>query len=141
MPIKNGDKVKVHYTGTLEDGTEFDSSRGGEPLAFTMGEGQLIPGFEAAIMGLEVGGSVKTEIPPAEAYGEFNEEMTLQFKREDVPSHIDPEVGMMLQLGTEDGGAMQVTITEVTDEQVTLDANHPLAGKTLTFDIEVVEIG
>ena len=141
MPIKNGDNVTVHYTGTLADGTEFDSSREGEPLAFTMGEGQLIPGFEAAIMGLEEGESTKTEIPPAKAYGERNEELTLQFKRDEVPAHIDPEVGMMLQLGTEDGGTMQVAITEVTDDHVVLDANHPLAGQTLIFDIEVVKIG
>ena len=139
MALKNGDTVRVHYTGTLDDGTEFDSSRDREPLEFTLGEGMLIPGFEKAVIGLGKGQSVKVTIPAAEAYGEHVEEMIITVPRDQVPPHIEPEVGLMLQLMT-DGGEMEVAVTEVTDEAVTLDANHPLAGETLTFDIELVEV-
>lgn len=137
--ISNGNTVKVHYTGTLDDGTVFDSSRDHEPLEFTMGEGQLIPGFEAAVMGLSAGESTKVTIPPAEAYGESSEDMVLTVERAAIPEHITPEVGMVLQLENEHG-LMEVTVTEITDANVTLDANHPLAGEALTFEIEVLEI-
>lgn len=135
MAIKNGDTVRVHYTGTLDDGTVFDSSRDREPLEFTMGEGMLIPGFEAALMGLAAGDTTKTTIQPEDAYGEPNDELILAVAREQVPDHITPEVGLMLQVQTEEG-MMDVTITDVTDEQVVLDANHPLAGESLTFEIK-----
>lgn len=137
--VKDGDTVKVHYTGTLNDGTVFDSSRERDPLEFTMGSGMLIPGFEKAVTGKSVGDTTKVTIPPAEAYGEVNEELVLDIPRSQVPEHITPEVGMMLQLQT-DGGVMEVVITSVSDESVVLDANHPLAGQDLTFEIEIVGI-
>ncbi|AAS97041.1 FKBP-type peptidyl-prolyl cis-trans isomerase [Nitratidesulfovibrio vulgaris] len=140
MAIQNGATVRVHYTGTLDDGTEFDSSRDREPLEFTLGEGMLIPGFEKAVLGLsKTGDAVKVVIPAEDAYGERLEELVISVPRDQVPPHIEPEVGLMLQLMT-DGGEMEVAVTEVTDEAVTLDANHPLAGETLTFDIELVEV-
>lgn len=140
MTIKNGDTVLVHYTGTLNDGTEFDSSRDREPLEFTLGEGMLIPGFEKAVLGMtKVGDNVKVTIPAADAYGDRIDELVISVPRDQVPPHIEPEVGLMLQLMTDDG-EMEVGITEVTDEAVTLDANHPLAGQDLTFEIELVEI-
>lgn len=139
--IKDGDTVKVHYTGTLESGEIFDSSEGRDPLEFTLGSGQLIPGFEKAVMGLKVGDSTTTNIPSAEAYGEHNPEMTVTVPKEQLPEGMEPAVGMQLQLNQPDGQAIPVAITNVEGEQVTLDANHPLAGKDLTFEIEVVEIG
>ncbi|GFM37219.1 FKBP-type peptidyl-prolyl cis-trans isomerase [Desulfovibrio psychrotolerans] len=137
---KDGDSVKVHYTGTLSDGTVFDSSRDGEPLEFTLGSGMLIPGFEAAVIGMSVGDATKVSIAPENAYGSVNEELVLDIPRSQVPPHISPEVGMMLQLQTDDG-MMEVVITSVTDDAIVLDANHPLAGQELTFEIEVMEIG
>ncbi len=139
MPIKNDDTVQVHYTGTLEDGSVFDSSLEREPLEFTMGQHMLIAGFENAVMGKEVGDKVKVTIPPAEAYGEADEELIFTVPRSEVPEHITPEVGMELSLSNEDGG-MNVQVCEVTDEYISLNANHPLAGKTLIFDIEIVAI-
>lgn len=138
--IKNGDTVKVHYKGTLESGEIFDSSEGRDPLEFTMGTGQLIPGFEKAIMGKAVGDSTTTNIPSAEAYGEHNPQMEITVPKEQLPEDMEPAVGMQLQLNQPDGQAIPVAITNVEGDQVTLDANHPLAGKDLTFKIEVVEI-
>ncbi len=141
MPIQDGDIVSVHYTGTLSDGTIFDTSVGQDPMTFTLGQGMLIPGFEAAVLGMAaVGDTVKVTIPAAEAYGEYNEEMIIIVPRSDVPEHIEPQVGLMVQL-VSDEGELEVGITEVTDEAVTLDANHPLAGQALTFEIELVKIG
>ncbi|GFM31902.1 peptidylprolyl isomerase [Desulfovibrio subterraneus] len=137
--VKDGDSVKVHYTGTLNDGTVFDSSRDREPLEFTMGSGMLIPGFESAVLGMGVGNTTKVTIAPENAYGEVNEELVLDVPRSQVPSHITPEVGMMLQLQTEEG-MMEVVIASVNDDSIVLDANHPLAGQELTFEIEVVAI-
>ncbi len=139
MPIKNGDKVQVHYTGTLADGSVFDSSREREPLEFVMGSGMLIPGFEAAVAGREAGDSVTVNIEPADAYGETDLELIFTVDRKEVPDHIQPEEGLELQLSNEEG-VMNVTITEVTDDEITLDANHPLAGKALTFEIEIISI-
>ncbi len=139
MPIKNGDTVQVHYTGTLDDGSVFDSSRERDPLEFTMGKGMLIPGFEAAVTGKEVGDSVTVTIPPAEAYGEHDDELVFTVPRDDMPLDITPEVGMELQLSNETGN-MNVSIARVDDESIDLDANHPLAGKTLTFVIDVVSV-
>ncbi len=138
--IKNGDTVKVHYTGTLENGEVFDSSVSREPLEFTLGQGQLIPGFEKAVIGLKVGDTTTAEIPSAEAYGERNPQMEVQVQKSQLPEGMEPEVGMQLQLNQPDGQAIPVQITKVEDEEVTIDANHPLAGKDLTFNIEVVEI-
>lgn len=140
--VKNGDTVKVHYTGKLtEDGSVFDSSREREPLEFTLGEGQLIPGFEEAVIGMEEGDDTTVEIPSKEAYGERREDLELEVAKGDLPDNIDPEVGMQLQMQQQENGqAIPVQITAVEDDYVELDANHPLAGQDLTFDIELVEL-
>ena len=138
--IKNGDTVSVHYTGTLTSGEVFDSSLERKPLKFTLGKGQLIPGFERAIMGLSVGEKVKANIPSKEAYGEHNSEMVLRVPNNQLPSELDAQVGMQLQLNQPDGQVIPVQITQVKVEMVTIDANHPLAGEDLNFDIEIIEI-
>lgn len=137
---KNGNTVKVHYTGTLEDGSIFDTSREREPLEFKLGEGQLIPGFEKAVETLAVGESTSVNIPAAEAYGEPRTEMVVTIPKEQLPQDIQAEVGMQLQVNQPDGSAIPVRIAEVGDTEITLDANHPLAGKDLKFEIELVEI-
>ena len=136
---KPGDTVRLHYTGTLDDGSEFDSSRGREPLEFTLGAGQVIPGFDEAVSGMRVGERKTVTIPADQAYGVRQEELILAVPRAQVPPHIALEVGQELQLSQE-GHAFQVTVREVTDEQVVLDGNHPLAGEALTFALELVEI-
>ena len=140
--VKDGDTVKVHYTGTLtEDGTVFDSSREREPLEFTLGEGKLIPGFEQAVIGMEVGDDTTVEIESDDAYGQRREDLELEVAKSDLPDNIDPQVGMQLQMQQQENGqAIPVQITAVEDDYVKLDANHPLAGKDLTFDIELVEV-
>lgn len=139
--VKEGDKVKVHYTGTLEDGTVFDSSREREPIEFTLGDGQLIPGFEKAVIGMSEGDSTKVDIPSEEAYGERRDDLEIEVAKTELPDEVEPQVGVQLQVKQNDSGrAIPVRITKVSDEQVTLDANHPLAGKDLTFEIELVEI-
>ncbi|MFQ5737178.1 MAG: peptidylprolyl isomerase [Thermodesulfobacteriota bacterium] len=137
---KKGDSVKVHYRGTLSDGTEFDSSTGKEPLAFSIGAGMLIPAFESAVEGMEQGESKKVSIPAEEAYGPYVKELVADFERSQFPPDITPEVGTQLQIEQENGGKTLVRVIEVSDSMVTLDANHPLAGKDLIFDIELVEI-
>lgn len=139
MSIKNGDTVFVHYTGTLDDGTEFDSSKGREPLEFVMGGGTIIPGFETALEGRAVGDKVSVTIAPEQAYGERNDEMIILVPRAEVPEHIEPEEGMWLQIAVDEGD-LDVVISRVTDEEVELDGNHPLAGKALNFEIEVVDL-
>jgi peptidylprolyl isomerase len=138
---KKGDSVKVHYTGKLDDGTVFDSSVGREPLDFTVGAGQLIAGFDEAVVGMAVGEKKSVRIAAEQAYGPHNPEMTLQVPRSDLPADIQPELGMQLEASQEGGHSMVVTVVEVNEECVTFDANHPLAGKALTFEIEVVELG
>lgn len=138
--VKDGDTVKVHYTGQLEDGSVFDSSIQREPLEFTIGQGQLIPGFEKAIIGLKVGDKTTTNIPSEEAYGDSNPEMIVEVPKEQLPADLEPQVGLQLQLNQPNGQAIPVQITKIDEDTITLDANHPLAGKDLTFDIEVVEI-
>jgi len=138
--IKDGDTVSVHYTGTLASGEVFDSSVERDPLKFTLGKGQLIPGFEHAIMGLSVGEKATTNITSLEAYGEHNPEMVIEVPMNQLPPELDAQVGMQLQLNQPDGQAIPVQITRIDGETVTIDANHPLAGKDLNFDIEVVEI-
>lgn len=151
---KNGSRVRVHYTGTLDDGTVFDSSEetggdcscssgcdsGCEPLEFVVGQGNVIPGFEKAVEGLSVGESVKVTIPHEEAYGPRHEQMVAVVDRTDLGGDIEPIVGQHLEVVLQDGSSMPVLITEVTESQVTIDANHPLAGMNLTFDIRLVEI-
>lgn len=137
---KNGDVVRVHYTGKLDDGTVFDSSTGGEPLQFTIGSGQLIPGFEQAVIGLKTGESITVKIPAVEAYGPHQEELVLVIDRTEFPADLEPQIGQQLQMSLADGSPIQVLVTGVSELTVTLDANHPLAGKDLTFDIELVDI-
>ena len=137
---KSGDSVKVHYTGTLEDGTQFDSSVGVEPLEFTLGSGQVIAGFDEAIAGMEPGEKKNVTVPADKAYGQRNEEMVITTPRDQIPADITPEVGQRLQLAGPNNQPIVVEVTEVTDEHIQLDANPPLAGKDLTFDLELVEI-
>lgn len=137
---KNGDKAKVHYTGKLEDGTVFDSSQGRQPLEFTLGQGQLIQGFEEGVLGMAVGESKTVTIPPEEAYGHPKEELKVEVNRSEFPADIEPQVGQRLQLQDMQGNPIGVVISEVQDETVVLDANHPLAGKTLVFDLELMEL-
>lgn len=140
MPIKDGDKVKVHYRGTLDDGSEFDSSRGREPLEFVLGQGMLIPGFEKAVIGLEKGGKVTVTIPPDEAYGEHDPRQIIALGREQFPEDMRLEPGMVIQLQAPDGSVVDSVVIEVGEREVRLDTNHPLAGQTLTFEIEVMEV-
>lgn len=137
---KSGDKVNVHYTGSLDDGTVFDSSRERDPLTFEVGAGQVIAGFNNAVDGMNVGDKLTVTIPAAEAYGDYRMDFVINVKPADIPPEITPEVGMELQLHQEDGGSVPVKVTAVAEDQVTMDANHPLAGKDLTFEIELVGI-
>ncbi|MEM9985317.1 MAG: peptidylprolyl isomerase [Bacteroidota bacterium] len=140
MSAQKGNNVKVHYTGRLQDGTVFDSSQGREPLAFQLGAGQMIPGFEAGVLGMEQGQKVTIEIPAKEAYGEHDPEMLIPFSRTQVPEGMNPKVGDNLQVQRPDGGVAQVVVHSMDEENIILDANHPLAGKTLIFDLELVEL-
>lgn len=137
---KVGDTVRVHYTGKLEDGTVFDSSTDREPLEFQLGEGQVIQGFEEAVVGMSTGESKSATIDPEKGYGPHYDEMVIEVGREKFPPHIDPQIDQVLQLQRPDGERIRAIITEVSEETVTLDANHPLAGKNLQFDIELVDI-
>ena len=137
---KTGDTVKIHYTGTLDDGTEFDSSSGREPFEFTLGGGQVIAGFGSAVDGMAAGDSKTVTIPAGEAYGERHDQLVQQVPRSSLPDDMKPEVGMQLQSRSTEGQAMNLVVTEVDDESITVDSNHPLAGQALTFAIELVEI-
>lgn len=137
---KSGDTVQVHYTGTLSDGSTFDSSEGREPLEFTLGEGGVIPGFENAVIGMAVEESKEVTIPCVEAYGEHNVEMVQEVPREALPGDMELELGMPLQAEAPDGEVFVVTVTSLTDDKVILDGNHPLAGQDLTFNIQLVGI-
>ena len=137
---KTGDTVKIHYTGTLDDGTEFDSSAGRDPLEFAMGSGQVIPGFDTAVAGMAVGESKTVTIPPGEAYGERHDQLVQQVPKSALPEDMTPEVGMQLQSQSPEGQVMNLVVVEVAEESITVDANHPLAGQALTFAIELVEI-
>lgn len=137
---KKGDNVKVHYTGKLTSGEQFDSSTGREPLAFTVGAGQMIKGFDDAIPGMQVGDKKTINIAPGHAYGDKNTDAIIEFPITNIPEGMKLESGMKLQLQNEAGQPIPVTVTEVKDEVVVLDANHELAGKELVFDIELVEI-
>jgi len=136
---RRGDTVRVHYTGTLDDGTVFDSSRDREPLEFSLGTGQVIPGFDQALTGMKPGESKKVTIPAAEAYGPYRSELVLVVDRGEFPPDIQPGIGDQFQL-SQDGQSFVVSVTDVNDANVTLDANHPLAGEDLTFELELVEI-
>lgn len=139
MRIHKGSVVRLHYTGTLEDGVEFDSSRGRDPLEFTVGEEMLIPGFENGVIGHEKGDRFTITVDPEDGYGEYSEELVFEVPLDQVPEHITPETGMVLELTGEEG-EMEVTVIDVTDTTVLLDANHTLAGEKLTFDIEIMQV-
>ncbi len=140
-PAKNGDRVRVHYTGRLEDGQVFDSSQGGEPLEFTVGAGEVIPGFDEAVRGLNVGESKTVEIEPEDAYGPHRDTLVTRVSRAAAQFPVEPEVGMNFGLPLQDGSQIEVVVTEVTDTHVTIDGNHPLAGQKLIFDVELVDKG
>lgn len=139
--VKSGDTVKVHYHGKLTDGTTFDSSEGREPLEFKVGEGQVIKGFDDAMAEMKVGDKKTVEIPVDNAYGPRNDSMVMEYPKGDFPDDMTPEVGLQLHMSDNSGNTFPVVITEVKEEAVMLDANHPLAGKDLIFDIELVSIG
>ena len=138
--VKNGDTVKVHYHGKLNDGTTFDSSEGREPLEFEVGSGMVIPGFDEGVLGMSVGDKKTINIPAENAYGAVEEERILEFPIDRFPVDMKPEVGMTLNMSNGQSEHIPVVITEVRDDVVVLDANHPLAGQDLTFDIEVMDI-
>ena len=138
--VEEGNTVKVHYKGSLEDGSVFDSSENREPLEFTLGSGQIIPGFEKAVQGMSTGDSTEVKIQSDQAYGEPREDLIIDVPKSDLPEDIEPQIGMQLQVNQPDGNPIPVRITDVGDEQIKLDANHPLAGQDLTFEIELVEI-
>ena len=141
MKVENGNNVKVHYTGTLEDGQQFDSSRDrGETLNFTIGKGQMIPGFEEAVMGMEVGETKDITLTPDQAYGDKMEEAIQPVSRQNFPPDFQVEIGAMVQGSTAEGMPIQATIVGEDEENIILDMNHPLAGKSLNFNIELVEI-
>jgi peptidylprolyl isomerase len=138
---KSGDSVKIHYTGTLDDGTQFDSSAGRDPLAFELDTGQVIPGFDKAVDGMAVGESKSVNIPAEDAYGPHHEQMIQEVPRDALPADLEPTEGMSLQAQGPDGQVVNLVITAIKDESITVDGNHPLAGKALNFDIELVSIG
>ena len=140
VQAKLGDTVKVNYTGKLQDGTIFDSSENRDPLQFSLGEGQVIAGFEEAVVGMSPGDSKSVNIPSEQAYGPYQDELVIVVNEKQIPSDLSVEVGQQLQMRHSSGQAVPVMITNITDDKVTLDANHPLAGKDLIFDIELVTI-
>lgn len=141
MAVSNGENVKVHYTGKLDSGEIFDSSYERDPIVFQVGAGMMIQGFNDAIIGMEVGEKKTVSLSPAQAYGEYAAENVVAFPKEQIPEGLEIQVGMQLQLHDQNGRAIPVTVKEVKDDSVVLDANHPLAGQTLNFEIELMEIG
>ncbi len=140
--VKKGDTIKVDYEGSLEDGTVFDTSQShGQPLEFEVGSGQLIKGFDDAVIGMKVGQEKKIDLAPENAYGQHNPEMLKEIPREQLPKNQEPKVGMGMMIGLPNGSKFPATIAKVSDKTVTLDLNHPLAGKKLTFKIKVAQIG
>lgn len=137
---KNGDTVKVHYTGKLTDGSIFDDSLNREPLEFTLGKNNLIPGFENALLGMNAGDWKTVTIPPDQAYGEHLKEMVVEVSRQELPAGFQPVIGAQLQVSQDEGKEIVVSIIAITPTHVTLDANHPLAGKDLVFEINLLEI-
>jgi len=137
--VVEGDQVKVNYTGRFEDGSIFDSSEGREPLEFTVGAEQVIPGFEKAVIGMKPGESCKVVVTPEDGYGEHMPEMVAEIERQQIPDHEKLMLGSMLEVGLENGQSLEVQVVELSDEKVVLDGNHPLAGKELHFEIEMLE--
>lgn len=141
MQVHNGNKVRVHYKGTLtEDGSMFDSSEGREPLEFIVGEGMVIDGFDKGVLGMTVGENKRVDIPFLHAYGPYNEMMIFEFSRDQLPEDLQPEIGLVLHMMDQEGHSLPVAIIDLTETHVKLDGNHALAGKDLTFEIELVEI-
>ncbi len=138
--IKDGDTVQVHFTGKLDDGTVFETTRDGDPLEFEIGADEVSPGFEEAVRAMTPGESKSVKVPADKAYGAHRDDMVQVVERGKLPSELEPEVGLALQINYDEKESMVVIITDVTDETVTLDANHPLAGKDLTFDIDFLKI-
>jgi len=138
--VKNGDTVRVHYHGTLINGTTFDSSEGRDPLEFKVGAGMVIKGFDSGVLEMQVGDKKKLEIPVDQAYGPKNDELIMDFPKANIPPDLKPEIGMELQMSNAQGQVFPVKVAGVSSEFVTLDANHPLAGEDLIFEIELVEI-
>jgi peptidylprolyl isomerase len=137
---KTNDKVTVHYTGKLDDGTVFDTSKDRDPLEFTIGAGQVISGFENGVIGMAEGDNKSVTLKPQDGYGNVRDDLIIEVNKSDIPANIEVAVGQQLQINRPDGQTIPVTVAAVSDEKVTLDANHPLAGKNLTFDIELVKI-
>jgi FKBP-type peptidyl-prolyl cis-trans isomerase 2 len=137
---KLGDSVKVHYTGRFDDGTVFDSSDGRDPLEFTVGQGEVIPGFDDALIGMRVGERKDVQVAPDDGYGERNENLVQTIARDQINLSVEPETGMNIEMHTPDGTIIPLTVTEVSETSITLDANHPLAGRELHFSVELVEI-
>lgn len=137
---REGDKVQVHYEGRLDDGTTFDSSHGREPIEFTIGEGEVVPGFEEAVTGMAAGEKKTTRIAAGNAYGDRMDDLLFSVSRDQVPAGMEVKVGDQLSVGLPNGETVPMQVAAIDDETVTLDANHPLAGKDLTFDLELVEI-
>jgi len=140
MAVQTGDTVKVIYTGRLLDGTVFDSSAGREPIEFKVGEGNLIGDFEQAVVGMNPGDTKKVQVEAANAYGQHKDELVIVIPRAQIPEGVDPQVNQSFQLQSGDGQAIAAVVTEAGEESVTFDGNHPLAGKDLEFDIELVEV-
>ncbi|MBT4577329.1 peptidylprolyl isomerase, partial [Candidatus Woesearchaeota archaeon] len=138
--IEKGSKIKLHYTGTLEDGTVFDSSKDKEPLEFEVGAGQVIPGFDEGVIGLKAGEKKTINIPADKAYGQYDEKRMGEYPKENVPKDMELKVGAKMFLQSPDGGVALATIKEIKEEVVLLDLNHPLAGKDLTFEVEIIEV-
>ncbi|MFQ5964709.1 MAG: peptidylprolyl isomerase [Candidatus Scalinduaceae bacterium] len=138
--VEKGDKVKVHYTGSLDDGTVFDKSKEGKPLEFTVGSGQMISGFDRAVQGMKLNEEKKVTIKPEDAYGDRNEGLIMKFRRANLPEGFEPKKGMLLQLKGPSGQPIPGTIIDINESDIIVDGNHFLAGKDLTFDIKVVGI-
>ncbi len=140
LKVAKGDSIKVHYTGRLDDGTVFDTSDGRDPLEFTVGAGMMIAGFDAGVVGMALGETKTIKIPADQAYGVYRDDMVAELGLDEVPVNFKLAKGMVLQLRSDDGATMMVTIKDLTDTHVTMDGNHSLAGKDLTFDIEIIAI-
>jgi peptidylprolyl isomerase len=138
--VRDGDTIKIHYTGKLDDGTTFDTSLNSDPLEFTVGQHEVIPGMEDAVIGMEPGGGKTITIASNDAYGPYHEEMVVAVDRSEFPEEMDIEIDQQLSVMLDDGQSIIVIVTEIADDKVTLDANHPLAGEDLTFNIQLVEI-
>jgi peptidylprolyl isomerase len=141
MTAKNGDRVKVHYTGKFEDGEVFDSSLENSPLEFVIGSGSIIKGFENAVIGMDIGDSKIENIQAEDAYGLYNDDLLMILNKEEIPPNINPQVGEELELHGKNGESFPVMVTDVNDSTITLDANHPLAGENLIFEINLIDIG